>query len=75
MSVRLPNLGSLMEPSWGTLGRSWRPLGPSWGHLGAPSGRFGALLEAPRGNVWGPLGPPWFVGMPKGERQNVSKAE
>ena len=53
MSVRVPRLGSLLEPSWGplwaVLGASWAvfgpsggPLEPSWGGLRGLWGRLGA---------------------------------
>ena len=53
MSVRVPRLGTLLEPSWGPLGPSWRPLGPSRSplgqfccSLGSLLGRLGAILRA-----------------------------
>ena len=55
MSVRVPPLGPLFGPSWGSLGPSWAPLGPFWSSLG-PSwdpfgghlGHLGAVLGASR---------------------------
>ena len=46
MSVRVPRLGPLLEPSWGPLGPSWRRLGPSWVSLGPFWGPVGGLLDS-----------------------------
>ena len=66
MSVRVPRLGPLLEPSWGPLGPSWRPLGPSWGPLGPSWGRLGGLL----GRLGAILGASWAVL----ERREAEKA-
>ena len=66
MSVRVPRLGSLLEPSWGPLGPSWRPLGPSWGPLGLFWGSLGGLL----GYVGAIFGASWAVV----ERREAEKA-
>eukprot|EP00959_Pyramimonas_sp_CCMP1952_P420678 8811938-Pyramimonas_sp.AAC.1 len=64
MSVRVPRLVPLLEPSWEPLRPSWRPLGLSWG----PLGPFWALLEASWAVLersWKPLGPSWSAGKPE----------
>eukprot|EP00959_Pyramimonas_sp_CCMP1952_P334395 7003026-Pyramimonas_sp.AAC.1 len=54
MSVRVPRLGTLLEPSWvprglswrhlgAVLGPSWAILGTSWRTLGRPGGPWGRL--------------------------------
>eukprot|EP00959_Pyramimonas_sp_CCMP1952_P002832 58554-Pyramimonas_sp.AAC.1 len=45
MTVRVPRLGALLEPSWGPLRLSWRPLGGLLGHLGAVLGASWPVLE------------------------------
>ena len=71
MSVRVPPLGHLLGPSWGSLGPSWAspapfwsPFGPSWDPLGGLLGRLETLLGrlgAFLGASWAVLGASWAV--------------
>ena len=67
LSLRVPRLGTLLEPSWGRLGPSWRPLVPSWGPLGSFWGPLGGLL----GHLGPILGSSWAVL----ERREAEKAK
>ena len=67
MSVRVPCLGPLLEPSGGLLGPSWRPLGSSWGPLGPSWGLLGGL--------WGRLGAILGASGAVAERREAENAE
>ena len=66
MSVRVPPLGPLLGPSWGSLGLSWAPLGPFWGPLGPSWDPLGGLL----GRLGAVFGASWSVL----ERRKLEKA-
>ena len=66
MPVRVPRLGSLLEPFWGPLRLSWRPLGRYWGPLASFWSPLGGLL----GHLEAVLGASW----PVLERREADKA-
>ena len=57
MSVRVPSLGPLLQPSSSPLGPSWAPLGPFWGPLGPSWDLLGDLL----GRLGAVLGASWAI--------------
>ena len=73
MAVRVPRLGSLLEPSWGPIGPSWRPLGQSWGHLGPFGGPLGDLSGRLGAVLWASWGVLERRKLKMRERQNPSK--